>query len=112
MRRLIASLALVAFVVASVAPVFAACRMRTAQSQCCCEPLPANALGEPDCCQRVKAARPLADLARHTRAFHPLTDPPVVLTVAWISSGSAALPFIGSQVGLHQRAAPRLPLRI
>jgi hypothetical protein len=111
-RRPIAGLALVLFLVASAAPALVACRIRAAQGECCCEAAPANSLCEPDCCQHVKAARPTADLAPHTRTFQLLADPPIVLALAWSASVSAAPLVAEARAGLHQRAAPRLPLRI
>jgi hypothetical protein len=111
-RRLIASLALVAFVAACAAPAIAACRMRSAQRACCCKPAPANSLCQPDCCQIVRAARPVADLSRHVRTLYLFADPPTVLTLGWLAPASSTPAPARGQVGLHQRAAPRLPLRI
>jgi len=111
MRRLIGSLVLVAFVAACAAPAIAACRMRAAERECCCKPARANSLCEPDCCQIVKAARPIADLSRHARLLQWFADPPIVLALASLAPASPT-PALACVIGLHQRAAPRLPLRI
>ena len=111
MRRLIALLAMLAFVAATAAPAIAACRMRAEQQECCCEPAPANAICAPDCCDTVKSASPIAGIT-HFRGL---------LAVHAAESQSASCagftccvppPAARSLVGIHERAAPRLPLRI
>lgn len=111
MRRLCALSILLAFVAALAKPALAACRMHTGRDRCCCAPAPANALCAPDCCAR---ARPLAmvELTTHLRG---VTLPALVALAPLLLfdlSAPSALPRRGALVGLHERAAPRLPLRI
>lgn len=112
-RRVIALLALLAFAAATAAPAIAACRMRAAQQECCCKPAPTNALCAPDCCDAVKAARPIGDVSTRFRGFVLLAQP-LFVSAALIhpSAHPVASPVARLLVGLHQRAAPRLPLRI
>ena len=93
MRRLCALSVLLAFVAALAAPA------------------PANALCAPDCCNR---ARPLAavELTTHLRG---VTLPALVALAPLLLldlSAPSALPRRRALVGLHERAAPRLSLRI
>jgi hypothetical protein len=113
MRRLIALLVMLAFVVAAAAPAIAACRMRASQQECCCEPAPSNSICAPDCCDVVKAARPIAQLSSQTRGF-VLFAYPILFALPSIDASTHALarPTACALVALHERAAPRLPLRV
>lgn len=113
MRRLMALVALLVFAAATAAPAMAACRGRAAQPACCCDPAPANSLCAPDCCARLDAAPPLGQVSPSLRGFG-LFSPPRPARFAHVALSS---PLGGRQrarwlVGLHQRAAPRLPLRL
>lgn len=110
MRRLCALTILVAFVAATAAPAIAACRMRAEQQACCCTPAPPNALCAPDCCDRAAPLRAV-DLTTHLRGI-ALPAPLALSSLPRLTAiSSAALP-TRALVGLHERAAPRLPLRI
>lgn len=111
MRRLIALLVLLAFVAATAAPAIAACRMRAEQKECCCEPAPANAICAPDCCSRVKAASPIAGLT-HFRGLLTVHAAVSKWSSFAVFASRAPTPAARSLVALHERAAPRLPLRI
>jgi hypothetical protein len=113
MRRVIALVVALAFAAASGAPAIAACRMGVAQKKCCCSPASANVLCAPDCCARVKATQRNAAVSTHARNFSPLAIPLAVVTSHAIASlRSSSSPGAVLLVGLHQRAAPRLPLRV
>ena len=113
MRRLIAMSAVLAFVAAMAAPALAACRMRAAQEDCCCEPAPANSICAPDCCAAAKPAAGVLDVMAHARGLTFAVAP----TPRW-SANAVATASLGSTpratllVALHERATPRLPLRI
>jgi hypothetical protein len=111
-RRLIALLLMVAFVAATAAPALAACRMGTAERECCCPPPPANSICPPDCCDAVKAARPVAHLSMQGRTLYVLLQPALAVGAFDIFTRTAMVPGDRSLVALHERAAPRLPLRI
>jgi hypothetical protein len=112
-QRFIASLILLAFVAATAGPAIAACRMRAAKDACCCEPAPASSLCAPDCCDRVLQARPLADLSTSVPGFVLVAQPALsAFARSELSPRALASPPACWRVGLHQRAAPRLPLRV
>ncbi|MGZ3442071.1 MAG: hypothetical protein ACXVDD_21275 [Polyangia bacterium] len=113
MRRPLALLVLVAFAAATAAPAIAACRMRAALEECCCDPAPSNAICAPDCCDTAKPAHRIGELATHLRGFAFVAPPTLVLSLALVDGAHGlAPPTPGALVGLHERAAPRLPLRI
>ena len=114
MRRLLALLAMLAFVAATAAPAMAMCRMRAAQRECCCKPAPANSLCAPDCCDTtIKAPTPIAEISTNVRVFLVLGDTRAVSFSNVVPSPRClALPIARLLVGLHERAAPRLPLRV
>jgi hypothetical protein len=109
-QRLLA-IALVLAFVAATAPI-AACG-RGPERECCCARARANALCAPDCCDTVKRAPPLVNVAAHLRGFSALAQP-LSLPIADFALGSAPLSFPTAPwfVGLHTRASPRLPLRV
>jgi hypothetical protein len=111
-RRLIALLVMLAFAAATAAPAIAACRMRAQEKECCCTPAPANSLCAPDCCDLVKAGHSLADVATHLRGFSIVAAPTIVVSHSSPAACARSLPTARMLVGLHERAAPRLPLRI
>jgi len=113
MRRLIALLVMLAFAAATAAPAIAACRMRAAQKECCCDPAPPNSLCAPDCCDTVKAARPIAELSTQIRGFFVFALP-IILDLSHIDvlPRPLASPSARLLVALHERMAPRLPLRV
>jgi hypothetical protein len=112
MRRPLALLVLLAFVAATAAPALAACRMAGGQKECCCEPPAANAICAPDWCDTAKSARPTADVATHLRGFLPVGTPFLLVSSIVPSPARRVAPVPRVLVGLHERAAPRLPLRI
>ena len=113
MRRLLALFVLLAFVAATAAPALAACRMAGAQKECCCDPPPANAICAPDCCDTAKAARRLGDVATRLRSFGIVASPVALVSFSLTEVAfQHAAPVARALVGLHERAAPRLPLRI
>lgn len=113
MRRLAALLVLLAFAAATAAPAIAACRMRAAQKECCCEPAPSNSICAPDCCDAAKPAHRIGDVTTQLRGFAFVAQPTLLLSLALIDCAhSPAPPTAGALVRLHERAAPRLPLRI
>jgi hypothetical protein len=109
-RRLVASLVMLAFVAATAAPALAACR-RT--HECCCGVAPANALCAPDCCERVKASGALLDSSipfRHLAALVGTLG--VRVLPPELAQPILAQPAADRLVGLHERAGPPIPLRI
>ena len=113
MRRLVALLVLLAFAAATAAPAIAACRMRTAQKECCCDPAPASSICAPDCCDTAKPAHRIGDVTAQLRGFVFVAQPTLLLSLTLVECAhSAAPPTAGALVRLHERAAPRLPLRI
>ncbi|HEX6837192.1 MAG TPA: hypothetical protein VF334_11500, partial [Polyangia bacterium] len=100
------------FVAATAAPAIAACRMRAARDACCCAPPPANALCAPDCCDRAQPCRSLVDLTTHLRGLALLAAPLFWSLPRLDATPAGAAPAARALVGLHERAAPRLPLRI
>jgi hypothetical protein len=112
MRRVIAVLVMLAFAAATAAPAIAACRMRAAQKQCCCKPAPSNSLCAPDCCDTASPA-PAADLTTHLRAFAFVELSLIVPSPFFVEAAKTfASPPAAALIGLHERASPRLPLRI
>ena len=113
MRRLLALWVLWSFVAATAAPALAACRMRSRQKACCCAPAPPSSVCAPDCCDAAGPARPLADPIAHVRGLlfvaHP---PPAPCPARFAPARPDAPPTSRALVGLHERAAPRRPLRI
>jgi hypothetical protein len=111
-RRLIAALLVSALVAAMAAPAIAACP-RQREKPCCCAPPRSNALCAPDCCGIAKAAQPIVQVTAHR---HPLSigAPAFVCAAGHVDLASIAPAPPPAQwlVGLHARAAPRLPLRI
>jgi hypothetical protein len=111
-RRLMALLLVLAFVTATAVPAFAACS-RGPEKDCCCDPPSPNTLCAPDCCGTWKAPRPVANL---TAQSHPVAALTPALTSSCDLPAAAAsatvLPDAQWLIGLHARAAPRLPLRI
>jgi len=112
MRRLLALSILIAFVAATAAPAIAACRMRAARDACCCAPAPANTVCAPDCCDRAQPWRSIADLTTHLRGFALLAVPLFWWLPRLDATPARTSPAARALVGLHERAAPRLPLRI
>jgi hypothetical protein len=113
MRRLIALFVLLAFASATAAPAITACRMRTTQKECCCAPAPAGAICAPDCCDAARPARAVANAATQLRGFAFFVTTLFVPSLSSIAAaGAARAPMARALVGLHERAAPRLPLRI
>ncbi len=103
MQRLIALLVMLMFAVATTA-TGSACQ---APKKCCCKPA-ANSLCAPDCCEGGAKAPPSVELSAQPALIvfalpsaHLFVRTPVVVN-----------PSPASLVGLHQRAAPRLPLRV
>jgi hypothetical protein len=113
MRRGIALLVLLVFAAAMATPALAACRMRAAEKECCCSPAPSNSLCAPDCCPVIQATRQLAGVSLHARNFVPLATP-LAPSFAWATEPPALSSTVRGVllVGLHERAAPRLPLRV
>lgn len=113
MRRAIASLAMLAFLVATAAPALASCRMRAAQAECCCAPAPANTLCSLDCCASVKATRGLGHVSTPLRAILLLDSHcGTVFSRIDLAPRLVARPGRTLLVGLHERASPPLALRI
>lgn len=113
MRRVVALLALLAFAAATAAPAMAACRMRAAQNECCCEPAPSNSLCAPDCCGTAKPTNRTGDVTTQLRGLTFVAPPALVVSLGLVGcKPSLAPPTAGALVRLHERAAPRLPLRI
>ncbi len=112
MRRPVALFTLLALAAVMTAPAIAACRMRAAEESCCCEPAPPNTLCAPDCCGQLEA-QPRGDVSTHLRGLllSSQVASPSAFTVEKPAI-SAALPAAPLRVRLHQRSAPRLPLRI
>jgi hypothetical protein len=113
MRRAIALLVMLAFAAATGAPAFAAGCVRSQQKKCCCPQAPANSICAPDCCDVIHASRALGDLPAQRRTVL-LVGAPALGISFWSSntSNSALSPTARLLVGLHERAAPRRPLRI
>jgi hypothetical protein len=112
-RRLIATLVMLALVVATAAPALAACRRVTAQKSCCCAPAAAHRLCPPDCCARaLPDSTPIAP-STEVRGL-AVAPPPVSASILPDLPPSPTLvrPTARSFVRLHERAAPRRPLRI
>lgn len=110
-RRFVASLVLLAFMGAIAAPALAACRM--AADECCCDPAPDNALCAPDCCDTVGRAHVTFDPSSAFRATTLIADA-VTSAPSDVDFLVRALPRLVPRllVALHERAGPRLPLRI
>ena len=112
-RRSLAVAMLLTFVAAVAAPTIAQCRMRSAQEQCCCDPAPANSLCSPDCCGSIKSAPSLSD-ASVRLGSDTISARALVLAVQEIDPSSrapASAPWRWL-IGVHERAAPRLRLRV
>ncbi len=113
MRRLIALWVVLAFVAATTAPAFAACRMRAAQHECCCKPALANSICAPHCCATAKPTSAVGDVTTQLRGFAFVAAPALPFTMRSIDAArSTTAPRSVALVGLHERSAPRLPLRI
>jgi hypothetical protein len=109
MRRLIALLVMLAFLTSTAGPAIAACRMRTAQKQCCCDAAPENAICPLDCCGGIRAVKPVASLSARSLLVFTV---PTALSLSRIAIRPPSSPISGLAIGLHERAAPRLPLRV
>ena len=112
MRRLVALLVMLAFAAATAAPAVAACRMRAARQRCCCAAPPPGAICAPDCCGAVKAAGRLDEIATQPRGLLLLARPAIVCSPRVDFPPAARTPPMPRPIGLHERAAPRLPLRV
>jgi hypothetical protein len=87
--------------------------MSQAHRKCCCAPAPSNSVCAPDCCPNAKFAGAIPHAATHLFGFRLLANPLTVIALALVApSRPVARPTAQALVGLHQRAAPRLPLRI
>jgi len=104
MQRLIAFLVMLAFAFATTAPA-GACQP---PKKCCCKPAP-NSLCAPDCCDG--APKPSTTVEPSAQVVLDIFLQPAAMSFA-----HAPLvldqPAPTALVGLHQRAAPRLPLRV
>jgi hypothetical protein len=111
-RRLISLFVVLFLVAATTAPAVAACRMRIVQKKCCCKPAAANSLCAPSCCDMISAARPIADASARVRGFTPFIPLTIPFAHPRVDEDCSLSASVGSRIGLHERAAPRLPLRI
>lgn len=112
-RRLIALFVMLTFVGATAAPAMTVCRMRAAQKECCCKPARADSICAPDCCDTVKPPHLIAQVTTLLRGIVFLATPALDLWFSAARDARALSPTTaGARVGLHERAPPRLPLRI
>lgn len=113
MRRLIAIVLVLAFAAATAASARAAGRLPAPPHGCCCDAPHARGLCKSDCCKVGHASRLLADVRRQERGLGPAVRPFLELAaapaLAWPPMQQAGAAWL---VGLHERAAPRLPLRV
>lgn len=110
-RRFVAGLVLLALMGVIAAPALASCRMPA--DECCCDPAPVNALCAPDCCDTVGRAHVAFDASTAFRAT-PLIADAVTAPPSDVDFLVRALPRLAPRllVALHERAGPRLPLRV
>jgi len=111
-RRLIAALLVLAFVAATAAPAIAACP-RGPQEDCCCDPPPSNSLCAPDCCGTWKPAQPIVNVTAQLKQL-AVVAPALVSSIGLVDLAFSGHPLPTAHwfVGIHARAAPRLPLRV
>jgi hypothetical protein len=109
MRRILALLVVIVLAALSVGPA-AACGERTKKS-CCCDRAPIASLCARSCCSAppathaVELSVDLVSIALPSAATAIVACVPTPARVESIASTA-------SLVGLHERAAPRLPLRV
>jgi hypothetical protein len=111
-RRLVAVVLMLVFVAATAAPAFALCRLRAAPHECCCQPAPPNSICAPDCCATARPAHPVAAVTTQLRGLAFVAAPTLGLCLPFDRAASLSPPTSGALVALHERAPPRLPLRI
>lgn len=113
MRRLLALVTLLAFAAATAAPAVAGCRTHAADNPRCCAPAPSRSFCAPGHCDLVAAGALVARATAQPRGFILLAQP-LLRSAAQLELWSRPLapPSARLRVGLHLRAAPRLPLRV